>query len=165
MARNLGALARQLTVTQIQSLLSIKQRLAAREKLQAELKSMDALIDRMARGTAIVAGSSTRRRRRRKATAKATARTGRVARKAAARVGRASAITRRGRGRDGKSLEQTIVDVIKGYGKPMPFPIIKSTIMRGKLFKTRSSNFDNVLRRTISASRAIKRVRRGVYTA
>lgn len=164
MARNLGALARQLTVSQIQSLLTIKEQLAAREKLQAELKSMDARIDRMARGTASIATAPTRRRRR-KGAAKAAPQTGRVARKAAARVGKASAIARRGRGRDGKSLEQTIVDVIKGYGKPMPFPIIKSTIMKGKLFKTRSTNFDNVLRRTISASRAIKRVSRGVYTA
>jgi len=38
-----------------------------------------------------------------------------------------------------------------------------ATIQKKKLIKTKSANFANVLRRTISTSEKIKRVGRGVY--
>jgi hypothetical protein len=49
--------------------------------------------------------------------------------------------------------------------KPMAFPEIMATIQKKKLIKTKSANFANVLRRTISTSEKIKRVSRGTYRA
>mgnify|MGYP007005251345 CR=1 FL=1 len=62
------------------------------------------------------------------------------------------------------TLEDVIVKVLKGNRGPMPFKEMKKVIVDGKLFKTKSANFDNVLRRTLSTSKAVKRVGRGVYT-
>jgi hypothetical protein len=47
----------------------------------------------------------------------------------------------------------------------MAFPEIMATIQKKKLIKTKSANFANVLRRTISTSAKIKRVARGTYRA
>jgi adenylate kinase len=60
-------------------------------------------------------------------------------------------------------LEDVIVAVIRKKGSPIPFQDLKTTITKGKLFKTKSGNFDNVLRRTLSTSKAVKRVGRGIY--
>jgi len=60
-------------------------------------------------------------------------------------------------------LEDVIVQVIKKVKGPMTFKDLKATIVDGKLFKTKSANFDNVLRRTLSTSKAVKRVGRGIY--
>jgi hypothetical protein len=188
MVRNLGTLARELSIAQIQTLLTIKQRLVEMEKLQNQLQTMDAQITQLARSSRTGRGktggrkgrgrrrtatlSATTRRRRvgrpaasLKGAARPVLRRGRTTRKAAARVGKGNVIVRRGRGKGGKSLEQTIVDLLKSNAKPMKFPDIKTTILRRKLFKTRSKNFDNVLRRTISSSRVIRRISRGVYNA
>ncbi len=53
--------------------------------------------------------------------------------------------------------------LIEKRGEPVPFQVLIKTITGKKLFKTRSSNFDNVLRRTLSTSKRIKRVGRGLY--
>jgi len=45
----------------------------------------------------------------------------------------------------------------------MAFKDILATIEKKKLVRTRSKNFANVLRRTLSTSKAVKRVGRGVY--
>jgi hypothetical protein len=62
-------------------------------------------------------------------------------------------------------LEDVIVAVIKKNGAPVAFQDLKATIVKGRLFKTKSGNFDNVLRRTLSTSKAVKRVGRGIYDA
>jgi adenylate kinase len=62
------------------------------------------------------------------------------------------------------TLEDVVAKVIKAGGKKMAFQDIKKTIQSKKLFKTKSKNFDNVLRRTISTAKTIKRAGRGVYT-
>ena len=61
------------------------------------------------------------------------------------------------------TLEDVIVTLIEKHGGPMSFKDILAAIIDGKLVKTRSSQFDNVLRRTLSTSDRVKRVSRGVY--
>ena len=60
-------------------------------------------------------------------------------------------------------LEDVILAVLRKAGKPVAFKKLYATIVDGKLFATRSSNFDNVLRRTLSTSTSIERVGRGLY--
>lgn len=154
MPKNLGSLARSLSMEEIKALLTMKEQLieaeARRARLEEELKKIDGQIVKLVkklstRGPRVGGSSASRRPVRGK-------------RRTAPRTGR-------GRGRGGKSLEQVIIDLIRSKGGKMMFPDIKSTIVRRKLFATRSKNFDNVLRRTISSSRRIKRVARATYSA
>jgi len=62
-----------------------------------------------------------------------------------------------------QTVESVVVALLKANKKPMAFPEIMATIQKRKLIKTKSANFENVLRRTISTSSKIKRVARGVY--
>jgi hypothetical protein len=86
-----------------------------------------------------------------KAAKKTTGKTAKKApRKAAAKGGRVR-------------LEDVIVAVLREAGGKMAYKDLHETIVKGKRFATRASNFDNVLRRTLSTSKAVKRVGRGVY--
>jgi hypothetical protein len=60
-------------------------------------------------------------------------------------------------------LEDVVVKVIKANRGPINYKDLIDTIVKKKLFSTKSSNFDNVLRRTLSTSTLIKRVGRGIY--
>lgn len=60
-------------------------------------------------------------------------------------------------------LEDVVVAIIKKRGKPVSYQDIMARIKSGKLFKSKSSNFDNVLRRTLSTSKKVKRAGRGIY--
>jgi len=60
-------------------------------------------------------------------------------------------------------LEDVIVSAIRKNGSSIAFQDLKARILKGKLFKTKSGNFDNVLRRTLSTSKKVKRVGRGIY--
>jgi phenylalanyl-tRNA synthetase alpha subunit len=62
-----------------------------------------------------------------------------------------------------KTLEDVVVQVLKKNGGTMPFQDLKGAIVKGRLFTSRSTNFDNVLRRTLSTSKAVKRAGRGIY--
>ena len=64
-----------------------------------------------------------------------------------------------------QTVESVVVALLKANKKPMAFPEIMATIRKKKLIKTKSANFANVLRRTISTSSKIKRVARGTYRA
>ncbi len=64
-----------------------------------------------------------------------------------------------------QTVESTVIALLKANKKPMAFTEIMATIQKRKLIKTKSANFANVLRRTISTSSAIKRVSRGTYRA
>lgn len=66
-----------------------------------------------------------------------------------------------GRGRI--KLEDVVLEILNQNGGPMEFKEILSTIQKGKLYKTKSKSFDNVLRRTLSTSEKVKRVGRGIY--
>ncbi len=99
----------------------------------------------------------------------------RVGKKAAAakakpgRKPKARVATKRGRPAATKAprttVESVVITLLKANKKPMAFPEIMATIQKRKLVKTKSANFANVLRRTISTSGAIKRVSRGTYRA
>ncbi len=56
-----------------------------------------------------------------------------------------------------------IANLIRKKGKPLAFQDMLATIRKKKLVTTKSKNFANVLRRTLSTSKRIKRVGRGVY--
>ena len=62
-----------------------------------------------------------------------------------------------------QTLERVLEGLLGGKKNGMAFQEILSTIQRKKLYKTKSKNFENVLRRTISTSKLIKRLDRGVY--
>ncbi len=79
------------------------------------------------------------------------------------KVGRKKTSARKGAAR--VKLEDVVLGVLKKNGAPMNFKELFSTIVDGKLFRSKSKNFDNVLRRTLSTSKLIKRVSRGVYDA
>ncbi|MFH2053394.1 MAG: hypothetical protein ABIK96_13095 [bacterium] len=64
-----------------------------------------------------------------------------------------------------QTLEEVVLAVIRRNGKPMAFKDLMAAIVKGKLFATKSKNFDNVLRRTLSTSEVVKRVGRGIYAA
>ncbi|MDO8943221.1 MAG: hypothetical protein Q7U75_08540 [Desulfobacterales bacterium] len=64
-----------------------------------------------------------------------------------------------------QTVESVVIALLKANKKPMAFPEIMATIQKRKLIKTKSANFANVLRRTISTSEKIKRVSRGTYRA
>ncbi len=64
-----------------------------------------------------------------------------------------------------QTVESVVITLLKANQKPMAFPEIMATIQKRKLIKTKSANFANVLRRTISTSGTIKRVARGTYRA
>ena len=63
------------------------------------------------------------------------------------------------------SLEDVILAVLKKAGGRMSFKDLHRTIVKGKLYKSKATKFDNVLRRTLSTSKKVKRVERGVYAA
>ena len=56
-----------------------------------------------------------------------------------------------------------MADVISKKRGPVAFKDLYGVIVKGKLFKSKSKNFDNVLCRTLSTSKKIKRVGRGLY--
>lgn len=60
-------------------------------------------------------------------------------------------------------LEDVIVEVIRKQGGPVSFKDLFAAIVGGRLFQSKSGNFDNVLRRTLSTSTLVKRAGRGVY--
>lgn len=61
-------------------------------------------------------------------------------------------------------LEDVVVSIIQAKGKPVSYKDLMGIIVKKKLFKSKSNNFDNVLRRTLSTSKLVKRVGRGVYS-
>jgi hypothetical protein len=96
----------------------------------------------------------------RKTTAKKTAQKKTVRKKTAKKTARKAPAKRAAAG---ATLEDVVIAVIKAAGKEMSFPDIRDTITSQKLYKSKSKNFDNVLRRTISTAKGIKRVGRGIY--
>ena len=152
MRRNLASLARSLSFDEIEALLVIKEQLVEAETRRAEVEEQLHRIDGEIADLVKKLGKSGARRG--------------ATKRAASGRRKAGATSRgRGKGRGGKSLEDVVVDLIHSRGKPMLFPDIKNSILRRNLFATRSKNFDNVLRRTISTSKKIRRVARGTYTA
>jgi len=154
-------LAAKLSVDELKHLLAVKQKLATLEKkrsqLAKELAKVEAQIDKL------IAGAPKKRRAKKKTrkkatrakakTAKKTVRTAKARKKAPARKKTAGKPT----------VETVVAELIRKNGKPMTFQDILGTITKKKLVRTKSKNFANVLRRTLSTSKQLKRVGRGVY--
>lgn len=162
-------------------------------ELEKELAKIDAELKKALAGEGKVGGGPTTRRKARrkkpvrKAAPKAAKRSARrVAGKATKKVAKkakkkaakkvAKKAVRRTAGGQAKraarpaarsggrpTLEDVIVKLIQGQGDTMTFQDMLGAIQKRKLFKTKSANFANVLRRTLSTSDKVKRVARGVY--
>ncbi len=181
-----------LSVSELRHLLVTKEKMEKLEERRSALaKELAAVESEMKKISAAPAGKSLRKkstakkkkvgRPAKKASAKK--KVGRPAKKAAAKkkVGRpakkVAAKKKVGRpagkvGRPAKkvaakaprvTVESVVADLIRGNGSPMSFQEIFAEITKQKLIKTKSKNFANVLRRTLSTSKALKRVSRGVY--
>jgi hypothetical protein len=103
--------------------------------------------------------AATKKKVAKKAVRKSTAVAKRAVRTKTAGRGKPRAKT----GANRVKLEDVVASVIRKSGAPVSFQDIMAAIVEGKLFATRSTNFDNVLRRTLSTSKMIKRVGRGIY--
>ncbi|MBE0564915.1 MAG: hypothetical protein IH621_03090 [Krumholzibacteria bacterium] len=188
MAKRTKATPADFTVSELKAMLAAKTRIDEladkRDDLQAALAKVEKELAGLIGG--VVPGKPARRKAgRRKVAKKAAKKTAkRPAKKTAAKA--ATAAPRRGRPRKaagakgkakkatatatkratakaGPTIESVVVDLIKANGGKMTFQDILATIQKKKLVKTKATNFDNVLRRTISTSEAIKRVGRGIY--
>lgn len=140
----------------------LKRLLAARERIDILEKEKTGLVKELAKiekelgklmNDSTGTGTVVSRKVRRKKVAKKTARKA---------LGRTSAAGK-SKGAQKMILEDVIVSVIRKNRSSVAFQELKARILKGKLFKTRSGNFDNVLRRTLSTSKKVKRVGRGIY--
>ncbi len=165
MPTNLSKLLSELSRNDIQKLLVAKEEVdtleARRAELQKELSTIEKRLAKLIGETLGSARATTRKTGKKaagKTAGKAPRKTARkTTRKAAAKGGRKAAAKPR------VKLEDVVVAVLQKQGDAMPFKEILEAITTGKLFKSRSANFDNVLRRTLSTSDKVKRVSRGVY--
>ena len=108
----------------------------------------------------VVRKKVTKKSSRKKTTKKKS--TKKTVRKAAAKKSKKKAVKKAA-----KTSKLTLDDVIvKTLGKrKMAFQDLLTAIQKNKQFKSKSKNFQNVLRRTLSTSKRVKRVERGVYKA
>ncbi len=163
MLRSQKEFLNQLSTADMKKLLEARERIdvleAEKAKLMAALAKVDQELDDLMAGLEMgaerprkkVARKKTARKKTtKKAVKKATAKR-KVARKPATTGGRVK-------------LEDVVVTVLQQNGGTMSFKDIFSAIVKDKLFKTKSKNFDNVLRRTLSTTKKVQRAGRGVYT-
>lgn len=165
MAKTPRDLLNSLSAAELKRMIVTKQKVekleTAQTSLLGKLAKVEKEIAKLLAGGAVkaprkkVAKKTARKKAGRKAAPKKT-----VAKKAGKKPIRKAPRKRAG---SGAKLEDVIIQVIKAAGKEMSFPDIKATIASKKLYKSKSKNFDNVLRRTISTAKGIKRVGRGVY--
>jgi len=162
MPENYTRLLADLSRADIEKLLAAKSEVEAletrRAELQKELAAVDKQIERLI-GKAV--GKKVTRRPAKKAAKKVTKKaakkvTKKVKKKAAKKSRKASAKPK-------VKLEDVVYTILEKNGGPMSFKDIFATIVEGKLYKSRSDKFDNVLRRTLSTSEKIKRISRGIY--
>jgi len=159
--RPTAAKRKQLAATQAQ-FKNLESRLVALDKEYAAVQAATGqLVAGLLKGAAVKAkpaASNTTRTPKVQVRRKAKAAKAKPGRKPKVRVARKSTAPR-------QTVESTAVALLKANKKPMAFPEIMATIQKRKLIKTKSANFANVLRRTISTSSKVKRVGRGVYRA
>ena len=183
MNRKLSSLLTELTREDLEHLLAAKAEIetleARRAELAAELADVEKKLTGLARAVGTPTGRGKARRKAvkkagrkktakktvRKAAAKAAKKTAKkTAKKAGKKVAKKATKKAARKPAAGKvRLEDVVMTLIEKNGGTMSFKEISAAIAKGKLYATRSKNFDNVLRRTISTSTRIKRVSRGVY--
>ena len=172
MAKRKSITLTELSTADLKRLLAARERIDILEKEKArlvkELDVVDKELSRLVGGPLpggrrkAVGKKMVRKKTARKAVKKKTARKKVAGTKAAGKAGVRK--PRSGKAATGRvTLEDVIVKVIRAKKGPVAFQDLKATIVGKKMFKTKSANFDNVLRRTLSTSKAVKRVGRGVY--
>ncbi|MBU0741594.1 hypothetical protein KKG45_00425 [bacterium] len=167
MSRSLKVLAAGLSLDELRHLLSVKEKLSTLEKrksqLEKELAKIEIQIAKLVKGDkkALRGAKAVKRTKatRKKATRAKPAAAKKTVRKAATR--KKAPVRRKAAGR--QTVETVVADLIRKRGEPMKFQDILTTINRKKLVKTKSKNFANVLRRTLSTSKLLKRKGRGIY--
>lgn len=167
MARKPSTVLTSLTTRELKRLLAARERIDVLEKDKARLLKELAGIEREL--AKLVRGSAPAKRRtkaRRKVAKKKVVRKKATKKKVAAKAtGKSRKPTRKTtkKAASRPRLEDVIVKVLARRKKGMSFKDLHATIIDGKLFATKSKSFDNVLRRTLSTSKKVKRVGRGVY--
>ncbi len=170
MPRTKSVLASDMSLADIKHLLAAKEKMIVLEekktKLEEGLAAVNAQLEKLTasiRPGAPRAGRKPGRKPGRPAAKKAGRRVAKKTKtktKAKAPVGRK---VKRAPARKGGTLQEVVATLIRENGKPMAFQDILAAIAKRKLVRTRSKNFANVLRRTISGSKAFNNVARGVY--
>lgn len=162
MPRNKSSLLNDLSTADLKRLLAARERIDVLEdeksKLVKELTRVEKELAKLMSGVT-GKGGGTRKKARQKKTAKKKAAKKPVPAKSRSRKSAAGKST----GAAKMKLEDVIVSVIRKKRSPIAFQDLKARIVKGRLFKTKSGNFDNVLRRTLSTSKMVKRVGRGIY--
>jgi len=171
MPRSLKAIASELSLDELRQLLAVKEKLTTLEKRKAQLEKDLAKVE--ARIAKLITGAKQKKVTRKKVakkTVKAKRRTMKKAAKKTVKKAAKKTVVKKTRKtvarkpRSGKpTVESVVADLIRKQGKPMAFQDILSVITRKKLIKTKSKNFANVLRRTLSTSKLMKRAGRGIY--
>ncbi|HPF33838.1 MAG TPA: hypothetical protein P5571_03605 [Candidatus Krumholzibacteria bacterium] len=142
MASRLTRLADELSLDDLKRLLQVKEKMtvleARRAKLASELQDVDSELAQLRQGMTGGRGRPAKTRTRVK-TARAP------------------------RARKGDTVAGVVEELIRATGRAMTFKEIHDAVTEGKLVTTRSKDFANVLRRTLSTSDAFVRVGRGVY--
>ena len=168
MPRKKSSLLKDLSTAELKQLLAARERIDVLEveksRLVRALAKVEKELGKLMSGTA-GADVGVGKRVRKKPTARKAGAREVVGKKGTGknRVKKKSPHTRQAVGAGKMKLEDVIVAVIRKKRGPVAFQDLKARIVMGKLFKTKSGNFDNVLRRTLSTSKAVKRVARGVY--
>lgn len=187
MAKRTKTTAADFTVSELKAMLAAKTKIddleSQRAALQKDLARVEKELAVLLRGAAPGTTSNRKKAGRKKAAKKAPKRPSAKAadqaataapkrgrpKKAAGAKGRTkkatATATKRATAKSGPTIESVIVDLIQANGGEMSFKEIFATIQKRKLVKSKATNFDNVLRRTISTSRKITRAGRGIYRA
>ncbi len=154
------------SVAELKKMLAVKEKVGKLEKkkatLEKEIAKIDAEIEKLLSGKPVRKKVVRKKKAAKKRVAKRKVAKKKVVRKKVAKKAakkRVAKTTKAPR----VTVESVVVDLLKAHGKPMAFQDILSTIQKKKLIKSKSKNFANVLRRTVSASKKIKNVSRGVY--
>lgn len=190
MPRKKSTLLNELSTADLKGLLVARERLDVLEDEKSRLEKKLAKIDaELSRLLSDVSGKPIKRGRRKKVAkkvsrkktvkkkttkkkvvkkkpvAKKTVRKKAVRKKTSGKKGPVKKTTSKSPAKGKMKLEDVVLAVIRKKGSPIAFQDLKTVILKRKLFKTKSGNFDNVLRRTLSTSKAVKRVGRGIYDA
>ena len=165
MSKSLKTIASEMSLEDLKRALAIKERLTGLEKrkgqLEKELASVDAEIKKLLTGKAAPRRKVAKKTVKAKKAARKT--TKKVVKKAARKTAKKTTARKAAAKKPRVTVETVVTDLIRANGKPMPFQDILASVTKGKLIKTKSKNFANVLRRTLSTSKMVKRVGRGIY--
>ena len=170
MPRMKKLLASALSIAELQRLLAAKEKMVVLEErraaLEADLASVNAALAKLV-GAPARRGRKPMRKPGRKPGRPVAKKAGRpVGKKVVRRVAKKAKAAPRKKApakRTAPTIESVVVQVIRKNRKPTAFQDILTAIRKGKLVKTKSKNFTNVLRRTLSTSKRVKRVGQGIY--